>query len=432
MRRTIRLTSKTNLFFPLMWLLSIHAFCQKGPDSVANIPVNYQESNVPPYDLPEVLRMENGQVVSSPQMWWEKRRPELLHLFETQQFGTIPSQTASGFQVFEESTAALDGTAIRKQVTLYLTEDSSSHTADLVIYTPVEATHPVPLFLQIGFSPNSLAVENPAIRVGTIRSREGELIPASEGRSFGFFPVKKFLEKGIGVAFIYYGDIEPDFPQGIHYGIRGHYLEAGKTWPDPDEWGTISAWSWGLSGVMDYLETDPMVRADKVALFGVSRLGKTVLWTGARDPRFSMIIASCSGEGGAALSRREFGETTKHMVDSSRYFYQFAGNRANYKQDISSSPIDAHQLISLIAPRPLLLQTGDTDYWSDPKGEFEAALAASPVYRLLGKEGLQTSEWPAAGIPLFQDLGYYMHQGGHGTVPSDYDVFIDFMKMHFN
>jgi len=183
---------------------------------------------------------------------------------------------------------------------------------------------------------------------------------------------------------------------------------------------------------MDYFETDPQIDAKKVALFGVSRLGKTILWTGTRDQRFGMVIASCSGEGGAALSRRLYGETIDHMTHPTRYFYQFAGNWRNYQDDPSKSPVDAHMLISLMAPRPLLLQTGDTDKWSDPKGEFLAAVAAAPVYELLGKKSLETDIYPAPGVPILNDLGYFRHSGGHGAMPSDYEIFIRFMKTHFD
>ena len=230
---------------------------------------------------------------------------------------------------------------------------------------------------------------------------------------------------------MYYGDIEPDFPEGYKYGIIGHHLKEGEDYPATDEWGAISAWAWGLSCVMDYLETDDEIDAEKVALYGISRLGKTVLWAGAMDERFGMVIASCSGEGGAAISRRKYGETIHHMVHPTRYYYQFSGNRAKYSFDPSTSPIDAHMLLSLIAPRPLLLQTGTTDYWSDPKGEFDAAVAVEPVYNLLGGEGLGTTQWPKAETPILKDIGYYMHEGGHGSLPSDNQVFIDFIKMHF-
>ena len=421
---------KTALICALVTHYSIGT-CQDVRTEVAGIPVNYDETKTGTYTLPDPLILLNGEKVNDAKTWTEKRRPEILDLFKTQQFGKFPDRSDVSFKVFESGTPVFNGTAIRKQVTIYFTKDTSNYKADLLIYLPSRTKKPVPLFLQISFSPNSLAVKDPGIKPGMLWNREGKKVPASEGRSFGTLDIEKFISEGIGAATIYYGDIEPDFAQGLKYGIIGHFLKEGQQSPAPDEWGAISAWAWGLSGVMDYLETDKQVDAKKVALFGVSRLGKTVLWTGAADQRFGMVIASCSGEGGAALSRRNFGETIKHMTDSTRYFYQFCANRAKYGDDPSTCPVDAHMLVSLIAPRPLLLQTGNTDNWSDAKGEFLAAVAAAPVYELLGKKSLETNVWPAAGTPILNDLGYYMHDGGHGTVPGDYDIFVEFMKKHF-
>ncbi len=155
------------------------------------------------------------------------------------------------------------------------------------------------------------------------------------------------------------------------------------------------------------------------------------MWAGARDQRFAMVIASCSGEGGAALSRRNYGETIAHLTAPGRYPYQFCANYARYAKAVDELPVDAHMLVALIAPRPLLLQTGDRDFWSDPKGEFLAAVAAEPVYKLYGKQGLGTGAMPPAGQPILHDVGYLMHTGGHGTVPSDWDVFLQFMLRHF-
>ena len=168
----------------------------------------------------------------------------------------------------------------------------------------------------------------------------------------------------------------------------------------------------------------------RISFTGVSRLGKTVLWAAARDPRIALVIASCSGEGGAALSRRNYGETIKHLVEPTRYPYQFCANYAKHADHPDQSPIDSHMLVALIAPRPVLLQTGDTDRWSDPKGEFLAAVAAGPVYKLLGKQGLETDTMPQASEPILHSIGYYMHAGGHGTIPSDWDQYFAFMKMH--
>jgi hypothetical protein len=227
---------------------------------------------------------------------------------------------------------------------------------------------------------------------------------------------------------MYYGDIDPDFAGGATLGVRGLYLKPGEKQPAPDEWGAIAAWAWGMSRAMDYLETDKGVDRKRVAITGMSRLGKTALWAGASDQRFAAVIASCSGEGGAALSRRFYGETVAHM--NANFAYQFCANYQKYGKHVDQLPIDAHMLVALIAPRPLLLQTGDKDQWSDPKGEFLAAMAAGPVYSLLGRQGLGTDQWPPAGQPIFHDLGYYMHAGGHGVMPADWEPYLKFLEMH--
>jgi hypothetical protein len=365
-------------------------------------------------------------------MWYEKRRPEIVKLFEEHQFGKMPPRPAEmTFNVFDNGTPAFDGRAIRKQVTVYFTKDTSKHKMDLLMYLPAKTDKPAPLLLVINFAANSNAVDDPGVKQGNVWTREGQKIPAAQAMSSGKLNVDQFIAEGIGIATVYYGDIEPDFKAGIQYGIRGRYLKPGTTQPAPDEWGAIAAWSWGLSRAMDYFETDKQIDTKRIALQGTSRLGKTVLWAGARDPRFKLVIASCSGEGGAALSRRDYGENIAHMTDTSRYYYQFAPNRHNYAKDFNSSPVDAHMLVALMAPRPLLLQTGDTDYWSDPRGEFLAAVAAEPVYKLFGKKGPGTGNMTKAGEKtMLNTLGYYMHAGGHGTIPSDWPVFITYLKKY--
>ncbi len=399
---------------------------------VAGIPVNYDEAKVGTYTLPDPLVLSNGKPVRDAKTWNEKRRPEIVKLFEENQYGRAPGRPAAGHCVVTESGApALDGKAIRRQVTVYFSADNAGPKMDLLLYLPANAaTHPVPVLLNAAFSANSNTVVDPEVKVGEVWGRDKKKVPANQGMSFGKINVTRLIDSGFGFATVYYGDIDPDFLGGIPFGVRSLYLKPGQTEPAPDEWGSIAAWAWGLSRAMDYLETDKGVDPKRVAITGVSRLGKTVMWAGAHDQRFALVIASCSGEGGAALSRRNYGETIAHLTEPTRYPYQFAANYAKFGQNVDKFPVDANLLIALIAPRPVLLQTGDKDFWSDPKGEFLAARAADPVYRLFGKQGLEQDQMPPAGTPILHTIGYYMHAGGHGTIPSDWDQYLAFLSLH--
>lgn len=406
-----------------------------APDVIAGIPVNYDESKVGSYSLPDPLKLNNGSPVRDAKTWTEKRRPEIVKLFETQQYGVAPGRPADeSFEVSEKGTLALNGKAIRKQVTIRLSKDSAWPEIHLLIYLPAAAKKPVPMLFSINFGAIQNAVDDPGIKPQKVWDQKTHtLVDPPAGRGFGRLSVEPFLDAGIGVATFYYGDVDPDYAEGFPNGIRAHYARPGQTGEAdraPEDWGSISAWAWGMSRVEDYFETDPSIDAKRVAIHGVSRLGKTAMWAGAHDQRFAAVIASCSGEGGAALSRRNYGETIAHLTAPTRYPYQFAANYAKYAGFPDTAPMDANLLVTLIAPRPLLLQTGNTDGWSDPKGEFLAAVAAGPVYRLLGKRDLGTDVWPGAKVPIFSDLSYYMHDGGHGMVPSDWDVYLKFLRMH--
>ena len=406
----------------------------KAPAAVvAGIPVNYDEAKTGSYTLPDPLKLANGKPVKDAKTWTEERRPEIVKLFEENQYGRAPGRPAAmSFEVFDKGTPAMDGKAIRKQVTIYFSADKNGPKEDLVVYLPANATKPVPLLLSINFAPNAGIFDDPGVKLGEVWGRDKKKVPAQRGVGIGKMKIDNLLAKGFGVAGIYYGDIDPDFLGGVALGVRGSYLKPGETQPAKDEWGAISAWAWGMSRAMDYLETDKAVDARRVAIYGVSRLGKTVMWAGAHDTRFAMVIASCSGEGGAALSRRNYGETIAHLTEPTRYPYQFAANYANFAAHPEQSPVDANLLVALMAPRPVLLQTGDTDFWSDPKGEFLAAVAAEPVYRLFGKQGLETDRMPEAGKPILHTIGYYEHAGGHGTLPGDWEYFLKFMEMHLH
>src|SRR5690606_21345298 len=272
---------------------------------------NYNESKVGTYTLPDPLRLENGDEVTSEEMWMDQRRPELHQLFEATQFGKAPSKPEHlSFKVFDEGTPVFGGKMIRKQITIYFNQDTTDHKVDVLVYLPPDVRTPVPLLLTISFTLNVMAIDDPGIKVGLVWPREGrgnsrtQATARAETSTRGV-PIEEIVASGIGYATLYYGDIEPDLKKGIQLGgIRQYYLKDGQEAPGMNEWGAIAAWSWGLSRVMDYLETDTQIDAGRVAITGSSRLGKTVLWTGANDQRFKMVLASCSGEGGAALSRR--------------------------------------------------------------------------------------------------------------------------------
>lgn len=406
------------------------------PADVAGIPVNYDEAGVGTYTLPSPLVMGNGKVVLDAK-GWTTRRAEIVRLFETQQFGIAPDRPAGeSFEVFDKGSPALAGKAIRKQVIIYLNKEKTGPKINLLEYLPAKqaaANKPVPMLLSINFGAPQNAVDDPGIRPVQVWDPKTKSRTDAPGayRTLGRIDAAVLLDAGIGVATFYYGDVEPDYEGGGAQGIRAAYVKDVSARP-ADAWGSIAAWAWGMSRVQDYFETDKGVDAKRVAIHGISRLGKTVMWAGAHDERFAAVIASCSGEGGAALSHRNYGETIAHLTAKGRYPYQFAANYAKYGGFPDPAPMDANLLIALIAPRPLLLQTGNTDYWSDPRGEFLAAVSAGPVYKTLGKEDLGTNTMPEAKQPILHDLSYYMHDGGHGMVPTDWAVYVDFLKMHLH
>lgn len=424
------------IFFILIMALKpviAEAQIQDWPDDEREgIIINYTEANVPSYTLPDLLTLLDGNKVTDIKTWNESRRPEIIRLLEENQFGkALGNPDDVKFTVFDKGTTVFDGKALRKQVTLHFGED---HDVDLLFYLPANAKKSSPILLNICFMANSQTVDDRGVKEGQVWNREHQRVPAGRSSFFPKIDVMQFIERGYGFATVYYADFEPDFNGGLEHSIRRFFLKPEQTKPARDEWGAIATWAWGLSRVMDYFETDPAVDAKRVAITGVSRLGKTALWTAASDTRFALAIPSCSGQGGAAISRRNYGETIKLITLPQRYGYQFCENYAKWGDEPNAAPMDAHMLIALMAPRPVLLQTGDTDKWSDPMGEFKAAVAAEPVYELFGKKGLGTDQIPPSGEPVLNDIGYFMHKGGHGMHSTDgtpdWHVYLDFMDMH--
>jgi hypothetical protein len=428
--------------FTLAGIAGLQAQIVDTPDGVvATIPVNYTEAKTGIYSLPDPLRFADGTKVADAKTWFEKRRPELFKIIEENEYGRVPGKPAQmSFDVFDKGTPAFDGKALRKQVTIYFTASRTENYVDVLLYLPANATGPVPVLLNFGWAGNNLAAAaDPGVKVGRQWSaQEKKRVPATPpppgGRGGGpgrNVNVMQVVERGYGFAIFNYNDIDVDTLDALQHGIRAAYLKPGQTECAPDEWGAVAAWGWGASRIIDWFETEPAIDAKRIAITGASRLGKTVLWTAARDERVACVIASVSGEGGAALSRRDYGETVAHLVAPSRFPYQFAINYQKWQgKKFQEAPWDAHTIIALVAPRAVLLQTGSTDKWSDPYGEFLAAKAATPVFALLGEKGIEEYSMPATGKPLMNRLGYLMHDGPHGVLPADWPVFLDFMQKH--
>ncbi len=399
---------------------------------------NYDEARVPKYTLPDPLLAADGRAITNSVLWERVRRPEILTLFEDQVYGRAPrGPSGLSYSVIETDQNALDGKATRKQVRIQLTGKRYGPRMDVLIYLPNQVKGPAPLFVGLNFYGNHTIHPDPNIEIpiswcrsnskaGVVDNRATE---KGRGASATRWAVDKILARGYGLATIYYGDIEPDHKDGWKSSLRSYHLAPGRTQPPPEAWGAISAWSWGLSRAMDYFEKDGKIDAHRVAVIGHSRLGKTSLWAGASDERFALVISNDSGCGGAALSRRAFGETVKRINTSFPHWFNDNFNRFNDNE--AACPVDQHMLIALMAPRPVYVASAEEDKWADPNGEFLSAKHAGPVYALYGKGGVGVEKHPPVNTPVGDTIGYHYRTGKHDVTDYDWERYLAFADRHF-
>jgi hypothetical protein len=388
-----------------------------GRDPAAPNYANYDEAKANPHPvLPDPLQLANGKPVKSAQDWWKKRRPELVELYDREIYGRVPANVPGVAWTVKESREDLVGgkPVVFRRLVGHV--DNSAYplisvAIEAELTTPKDARH-VPVVVE--FFPFEFRGRFPPPPSPTWQ--------------------EQVVARGWAYAILSTSTIQADNGAGLTKGIIGL---ANKGQPrKPDDWGALRAWAWGASRLLDHLETQPEVDARRAVIEGVSRFGKAALVTMAYEPRYAIGFIGSSGAGGAALARRNWGEKLENVAGSGEYHWM-AGNYLKYAADPlgpDDLPVDAHELIALAAPRPLFIGAGTLeqgDGWVDPKGMFLAAVAASPVYRLLGKRAIDTTEWPKTATPLTSgELAYRQHAGGHTSGPN-WPTFLDFAARYF-
>ncbi|MDA7500168.1 acetylxylan esterase [bacterium] len=424
-----RRANMKSLFTNVAWMLFI-SFSQPGHGA------NYDEAQVPNYALPELLETADGRMIKTAADWEQIRRPEILNLFRKQVFGKAPAAPESiSFRIDRVYENSLNGLATQKEVTVFFSEDRQGPQMSLLLFIPNRKTTPRPAFIGLNFNGNHTVhpSQNISITRSWVRNNnklgitDNRATKSSRGSASSRWAVEKIIRRGYAVVTAYYGDIDPDFDDGFENGLHSQFHTSEKK-PTADEWGSIAAWAWGLSRALDYLELDSSIDHKRVSVIGHSRLGKTSLWAGATDQRFALVISNNSGCGGAALSRREFGETVARINTS--FPHWFCDNFVNYNNQVSSLPVDQHMLIALCAPRPIYVASASEDQWADPKGEFLAAKLASPAYHLFGLRALEENNQPSPDKSVGDQISYHIRTGKHDVTDFDWEQYLDFADRH--
>jgi hypothetical protein len=396
---------------------------------------NTNEDLVPQFVLPPLLISEKGQAIKTREDWEKIRRPEVLKMLSNQMFGKVPDNqisVTSSEKVLNRQ--ALGGKATTKEITFTFKNKDKSHEAVLLLFLPNKIKGKTPIFLAYNFDGNHTVFPDEQIGVtenwvGNKKSfgiENNSATALSRGAKHPRWPVLNIINRGYGLAVMYYGDIDPDFDDGFKNGVHTLFPKALKK----SDWGSIATWAWGLTKVMDYIENQSVIDSKKVIVLGHSRLGKTALWAGAMDQRFAMVISNNSGCGGAALSKRKFGETV-HVINT-RFPHWFCDNFNQYNKNEESLPFDQHWLIALMAPRPVYIASAQGDKWADPKGEFLSGKYATPVYHFYASFGIEIDEMPKVDQPeKHTNIGYHIRSGKHDLTIYDWEQYLDFADMHF-
>jgi hypothetical protein len=371
---------------------------------------NFDEARVANYTLPDPLGIERARVTTASA--WPARRAELLELFRDSVYGRSPGRPEHlDFKTIEENTSAMDGAATLRRISIASRQGARSHQFELTLFLPNKPQQPAPVFLLIN--------NRPATNTDPTRREKS-----------GFWPAEQMIARGYGIAAIQYGQLAPDNKDTFRDGAMALFDKAAAG-ERPLTWGAIAAWAWGASRAMDYFATDARINPARVAIVGHSRGGKAALWTGAEDDRFSLVISNESGEGGAALSRRGFGETVARINTSFPHWFTAAYKGFNGRE--SELPIDQHMLLALSAPRALYVASADEDLWSDPRGEFLSLASTSPVFALWGDAPIRDDQMPALDTPFTSGRrGYHVRSGTHNLTPYDWDRFADFADRLWN
>ncbi len=384
---------------------------------------NYDEKKVSSYTLPDPLVMANGERVDSAEKWFKVRRPEILEFYQTEIYGRIPSNAPRvTWEVIETDSKARDGAAIRKRVVGRMGNKPDAPRMNLTMFLPARANGPIPMLLSISFGFGA----GGRGQIAAPKKGEGAAKPTLPPR--GFDAIGEVLSRGWGYTTLNYTDIQPDRADRWTEGVIGLTLKPGQARPAPDEWGTISAWAWGISRSIDYLETDRAVNPKQIAITGVSRLGKTVLWAGAGRARGGRVLGGFRRDGRGLDPPRLGRDPRRHGTELPLAVCRQPPEVGRQVERFARGSAHADRPV---APRPVYVNGGLIDQWSDPKGEFLAVTAAGPVYRLLGRKDLGVTELPPLDTPITSgDLAFHYHSGGHMAVPADWKAFLDFADRH--